>query len=274
MLYRDKVNVQIRNPLATVLWHDIERMYAMRPNLLGRVGDSMVKLYEDGIYLRGGSEVVPAAEAAERGIKQTPEDAKRGTIAYSILQAHNTSGDPEALKIRFDAMASHDITFVGIIQTARASGMEQFPLPYVLTNCHNSLCAVGGTINEDDHVFGLSAAKKYGGIFVPPHIAVIHSFMRENFAGCGKMILGSDSHTRYGALGTMAVARAAASWQSNCCATPTMLPIPALSPSTSRAPRAPASARTMWRSPSSAPSLPRATLRTRSWSSWARASRA
>ena len=167
----------------------------------------MVKLYEDGIYLRRGSEVVPAAEAAERGITQTPEDAKRGTIAYSILQAHNTSGDPEALKIRFDAMASHDITFVGIIQTARASGMEQFPLPYVLTNCHNSLCAVGGTINEDDHVFGLSAAKKYGGIFVPPHIAVIHSFMRENFAGCGKMILGSDSHTRYGALGTMAVAR-------------------------------------------------------------------
>jgi len=204
-LYRDKVNVQIRNPLATVLWHDIERMYAMRPNLLGRVGDSMVKLYEDGIYLRGGSEVVPVAEAAERGITQTPEDAKRGTIAYSILQAHNTSGDPEALKIRFDAMASHDITFVGIIQTARASGMEQFPLPYVLTNCHNSLCAVGGTINEDDHVFGLSAAKKYGGIFVPPHIAVIHTFMRENFAGCGKMILGSDSHTRYGALGTMAV---------------------------------------------------------------------
>ena len=165
----------------------------------------MVKLYEGGIYLRGGNEVVPAAEAAERGITQTPADAKRGTIAYSILQAHNTSGDPEALKIRFDAMASHDITFVGIIQTARASGMEQFPLPYVLTNCHNSLCAVGGTINEDDHVFGLSAAKKYGGIFVPPHIAVIHSFMRENFAGCGKMILGSDSHTRYGALGTMAV---------------------------------------------------------------------
>lgn len=205
MLYRDKVNVQIRNPLATVLWHDIERMYAMRPSLSGRVGDSMVKLYEDGIYLRGGSEVVPAAEAAERGITQAPDDAKRGTIAYSILQAHNTSGDPEALKIRFDAMASHDITFVGIIQTARASGMEQFPLPYVLTNCHNSLCAVGGTINEDDHVFGLSAAKKYGGIFVPPHIAVIHSFMRENFAGCGKMILGSDSHTRYGALGTMAV---------------------------------------------------------------------
>ena len=165
----------------------------------------MVKLYEGGVYLRGGKELVHESEAAAAGIAATPEEARQGTIAWSILQAHNTSGDPEALKIRFDAMASHDITFVGIIQTARASGMEKFPIPYVLTNCHNSLCAVGGTINEDDHVFGLSAAKKYGGIFVPPHIAVIHSFMRENFAGCGKMILGSDSHTRYGALGTMAV---------------------------------------------------------------------
>ena len=165
----------------------------------------MVKLYEGGVYLRGGKELVRESEAAAAGIAATPEEARQGTIAWSILQAHNTSGDPEALKIRFDAMASHDITFVGIIQTARASGMTEFPLPYVLTNCHNSLCAVGGTINEDDHVFGLSAAKKYGGIFVPPHIAVIHSFMRENFAGCGKMILGSDSHTRYGALGTMAV---------------------------------------------------------------------
>ncbi len=165
----------------------------------------MVKLYDGGVFLRNGSEIVPEKEAAARGIAQAPNEARRGTIAYSILQAHNTSGDPDALKIRFDAMASHDITFVGIIQTARASGMTEFPLPYVLTNCHNSLCAVGGTINEDDHVFGLSAAKKYGGIFVPPHIAVIHSFMRENFAGCGKMILGSDSHTRYGALGTMAI---------------------------------------------------------------------
>ena len=165
----------------------------------------MVKLYEGGVYLRGGKELVRESDAAAAGIAATPEEARRGTIAWSILQAHNTSGDSEALKIRFDAMASHDITFVGIIQTARASGMTEFPLPYVLTNCHNSLCAVGGTINEDDHVFGLSAAKKYGGIFVPPHIAVIHSFMRENFAGCGKMILGSDSHTRYGALGTMAV---------------------------------------------------------------------
>ncbi len=165
----------------------------------------MIKLHDGGVFLKGASQVVPAAEAAAAGIAETPEEAKRGTIAYSILQAHNTSGDPAALKVRFDAMASHDITFVGIIQTARASGMEKFPLPYALTNCHNSLCAVGGTINEDDHVFGLSAAKKYGGIFVPPHIAVIHSFMRENFAGCGKMILGSDSHTRYGALGTMAI---------------------------------------------------------------------
>ena len=165
----------------------------------------MVKLYEGGVYLRGGKELVRESEATAAGIAATPEEARQGTIAWSILQAHNTSGDPEALKIRFDAMASHDITFVGIIQTARASGMEKFPIPYVLTNCHNSLCAVGGTINEDDHVFGLSAAKKYGGIFVPPHIAVIHSFMRENFAGCGKMIIGSDSHTRYGALGTMAV---------------------------------------------------------------------
>ena len=171
----------------------------------GESGVCMVKLYNEGVYLRGGKEVIPESEAAAAGIEAAPADARRGTIAYSILQAHNTSGDPDMLKVRFDAMASHDITFVGIIQTARASGMTEFPLPYVLTNCHNSLCAVGGTINEDDHVFGLSAAKRYGGIFVPPHIAVIHSFMRENFAGCGKMILGSDSHTRYGALGTMAI---------------------------------------------------------------------
>ena len=233
----------------------------------------MVKLYEDGIYLRGGSEVVPAAEAAERGITQTPEDAKRGTIAYSILQAHNTSGDPEALKIRFDAMASHDITFVGIIQTARASGMEQFPLPYVLTNCHNSLCAVGGTINEDDHVFGLSAAKKYGGIFVPPHIAVIHSFMRENFAGCGKMILGSDSHTRYGALGTIAVGEGGGELAKQLLRDTYDVAIPRRGHLPHGRPR-PASARTTWRSPSFAPSLPRATSRTMSWSLWARASRA
>ncbi|MDR2940598.1 MAG: hydratase [Clostridiales bacterium] len=133
------------------------------------------------------------------------EEAKKNTIAYKILEAHNTGTDMGKLKIKFDAMASHDITYVGIIQTAKASGLEKFPLPYVLTNCHNTLCAVGGTINEDDHVFGLSAAKKYGGIFVPPNMAVIHSYMREMFAGCGKMILGSDSHTRYGAFGTMAI---------------------------------------------------------------------
>ena len=158
----------------------------------------MVKLYEDGIYLLNGKNIVT-------GYDMSKEEAKKGTIAYSILKSHNTNSDMDNLKIKFDAMASHDITFVGIIQTAKASGMKKFPLPYILTNCHNSLCAVGGTINEDDHMFGLSAAKKYGGIYVPPHIAVIHQFMREKFAGCGKMILGSDSHTRYGALGTIAI---------------------------------------------------------------------
>lgn len=145
-------------------------------------------------------------DAVSNTVKTAPADSvTHGTLAHSILASHNTSGDPGKLKIKFDAMASHDITYVGIIQTARASGLERFPMPYVLTNCHNSLCAVGGTINEDDHVFGLSAAKKYGGTFVPAHIAVIHQYMREMFAGCGKMILGSDSHTRYGAIGTMAI---------------------------------------------------------------------
>ena len=169
----------------------------------------MVSLYDGGIYLVNGTEIVPEAEAAKvkalTGKDADKESARKGTIAYSILEQHNVSGDMEHLKLRFDAMASHDITFVGIVQTAKASGMEKFPIPYVLTNCHNTLCAVGGTINEDDHMFGLSAAKKYGGIYVPPHIAVIHQYMREMMAGCGKMILGSDSHTRYGALGTMAV---------------------------------------------------------------------
>ena len=163
---------------------------------------NMVKLYDGGVYLVNGTEIVPEAAAPETYQKDT---AKQGTIAYSILKAHNTAEDMQNLRLRFDALASHDITFVGIIQTARASGMEKFPIPYVLTNCHNSLCAVGGTINEDDHVFGLSAARKYGGIYVPPHMAVIHQYMREAMAGCGKMILGSDSHTRYGALGTMAI---------------------------------------------------------------------
>ena len=163
---------------------------------------NMVKLYDGGVYLVNGTEIVPEAAAPETYQKDT---AKQGTIAYSILKAHNTAEDMQNLRLKFDALASHDITFVGIIQTARASGMEKFPIPYVLTNCHNSLCVVGGTINEDDHVFGLSAARKYGGIYVPPHMAVIHQYMREAMAGCGKMILGSDSHTRYGALGTMAI---------------------------------------------------------------------
>ena len=169
----------------------------------------MIKLYEGGAYLVNGTTLVPEADAKQveimTGTAADPKEAKKGTMAYSILAAHNTSGDMENLKIKFDAMTSHDITYVGIIQTAKASGMEEFPLPYVLTNCHNSLCAVGGTINEDDHRFGLSSCAKYGGIFVPPHIAVIHQYMREMMAGGGKMILGSDSHTRYGALGTMAI---------------------------------------------------------------------
>lgn len=169
----------------------------------------MVKLYDGGAYLVHGTELVPEQEAlkvtALTGNAVKRDEAKKGTIAYSILKEHNTLEDMDHLKLRFDSMASHDITFVGIIQTARASGLKKFPIPYVMTNCHNSLCAVGGTINEDDHVFGLSAAKKYGGIYVPPHIAVIHQYMREMMAGCGRMILGSDSHTRYGALGTMAI---------------------------------------------------------------------
>ena len=170
----------------------------------------MIKCSTGGAYYARGEWVpadgnAPAALAAKGFDAAAVAAAKTGTMAYNIMQAHNTSGDAENLKIKFDAMASHDITFVGIIQTARASGLEKFPIPYVLTNCHNSLCAVGGTINEDDHRFGLSAAKKYGGIFVPPHMAVIHQYMRERFAGCGKMILGSDSHTRYCALGTMAI---------------------------------------------------------------------
>ncbi len=169
----------------------------------------MVKLHDGGVYLVNGETLVPEAEAARveqlTGKAAAKEEAKKGTIAYGIMKAHNQSDSMDKLQIKFDAMVSHDITFVGIIQTARASGMEKFPLPYVLTCCHNSLCAVGGTINDDDHYFGLSAAKKYGGLFVPQHVAVCHQYMRECFAGGGKMILGSDSHTRYGALGTMAI---------------------------------------------------------------------
>ena len=170
-----------------------------------------MKLYEGGAYLVNGVDIIPDSPDAQAAIKGKigkdiqKEEAKKSTIAYGILEAHNTSGNMDKLKIKFDKLTSHDITFVGIIQTARASGLEKFPIPYVLTNCHNSLCAVGGTINEDDHMFGLTCAKKYGGVYVPPHQAVIHQYAREMLAGGGKMILGSDSHTRYGALGTMAM---------------------------------------------------------------------
>lgn len=171
----------------------------------------MIRLSNGGAYLINGNKVIEdnaqaaAQIKAETGSEVSKDAAAQGTMAYSILKEHNVSGNMEELQIKFDKLTSHDITFVGIIQTARASGLEKFPIPYVLTNCHNSLCAVGGTINEDDHVFGLSCAKRYGGIYVPPHQAVIHQFAREMLAGGGKMILGSDSHTRYGALGTMAV---------------------------------------------------------------------
>ena len=171
----------------------------------------MVKLYDKGVFLVDGKTIIEDNGNAEEALKAakgravSKEEGSKNTMAYGILNKHNTSGNMDKLKIRFDAMASHDITYVGIIQTARASGLEKFPMPYVLTNCHNSLCAVGGTINEDDHLFGLSCAKKYGGIYVPAHQAVIHQYMREMMSGVGKMILGSDSHTRYGALGTMAM---------------------------------------------------------------------
>ena len=164
----------------------------------------MIKLLEGGMYLVNGTELMEPEKAAAQGLP-APKEAAKQTMAYRILEEHNTSGNMEKLQIKFDKLTSHDITFVGIIQTARASGLEKFPVPYVLTNCHNSLCAVGGTINEDDHMFGLTCAKKYGGVYVPPHQAVIHQFAREMLAGGGKMILGSDSHTRYGALGTMAM---------------------------------------------------------------------
>lgn len=172
----------------------------------------MVKLYDGGVWLVNGTELVEDGPQAANAVAQMTgaasldrEEASRQTMAYSILEKHNTSGNMDDLKIKFDKLTSHDITFVGIIQTARASGLEKFPIPYVLTNCHNSLCAVGGTINEDDHMFGLTCAKRYGGMYVPPHQAVIHQFAREMLAGGGRMILGSDSHTRYGALGTMAM---------------------------------------------------------------------
>ena len=170
----------------------------------------MVEVFDAGVYLINGSQIInddseAAGKLKQAGVAVSKDEARKGTIAYGILTAHNAAGDKQNLRLKFDSLASHDITYVGIIQTARASGMERFPMPYVLTNCHNSLCAVGGTINQDDHVFAHSAAKKYGGIYVPPHLAVIHTYNREIMAGCGKMILGSDSHTRYGALGTLAV---------------------------------------------------------------------
>ena len=170
-----------------------------------------MKLYNGGVFLVNESEIIADTEEAsarlqsKTGNAPAREEAKKGTLAYRVLEEHNTSGSMDRLQIKFDKLTSHDITFVGIIQTARASGLERFPIPYVLTNCHNSLCAVGGTINEDDHMFGLSCAKKYGGIYVPPHQAVIHQYAREMLAGGGKLNLGSDSHTRYGALGTMAM---------------------------------------------------------------------
>ena len=167
----------------------------------------MIKLYDKGVYLLNGTDIATCEEEvlAKTGQKVSAKEAAKNTIAYNILADHNTSGNMEQLQVKFDKLTSHDITFVGIIQTARASGLEKFPIPYVLTNCHNSLCAVGGTINEDDHMFGLTCAQKYGGVYVPPHQAVIHQYAREMLAAGGKMILGSDSHTRYGALGTMAM---------------------------------------------------------------------
>ena len=172
----------------------------------------MIKLFSKGVYLINNKEIIEDCNDINLILKNklgnkciNKEEARKNTIAYNILNEHNVSKNKDKLQIKFDKLASHDITFVGIIQTARASGLKEFPVPYALTNCHNSLCAVGGTINEDDHMFGLSCAKKYGGIYVPPHQAVIHQFVREMMAGCGKMILGSDSHTRYGALGTMAI---------------------------------------------------------------------
>ncbi|MCR5684716.1 MAG: hydratase, partial [Lachnospiraceae bacterium] len=169
-----------------------------------------MELIKNGVYLLNGKEIIEdgadaSVKLSSRGINVGKEELKKNTLACGILTKHNTSADDRHLKIKFDKITSHDITYVGIIQTARASGLEKFPIPYVLTNCHNSLCAVGGTINEDDHFFGLTCARKYGGVYVPPHQAVIHQYAREMLAECGGMILGSDSHTRYGALGTMAV---------------------------------------------------------------------
>ena len=167
----------------------------------------MVELISNGVFLYHGTDIVPADSSAALDQQEVfnKERAYKETMAYRILMDHQQHEGDQDLRIKFDALTSHDITYVGIIQTAIASGLDKFPIPYILTNCHNSLAAVGGTINEDDHVFGLSAVQRFGGVYVPPHLAVIHQYMRETMAGCGKMILGSDSHTRYGALGTMAI---------------------------------------------------------------------
>ena len=169
----------------------------------------MIEVFNHGVYLIDGEKVMSQAEAEaylrEKGAEADSKKYRKGTIANKIMSAHNVGKSEENLQIKFDSLISHDITYVGIIQTARASGLEKFPVQYSMTNCHNSLCAVGGTINEDDHIFGLSAAKKYGGVYVPANQAVIHQFARETMTGCGKMILGSDSHTRYGAMGTMGI---------------------------------------------------------------------
>lgn len=191
-------------------WHYYSKI-VMKSHIGANRRSGMINLYDGGAYLVDGMDIIPDNQEAQAAIKAktgkeiSKETASKETIAYGILEGHNTSGNMDKLKIKFDKLTSHDITFVGIIQTARASGLEKFPVPYVLTNCHNSLCAVGGTINEDDHMFGLTCAKKYGGVYVPPHQAVIHQYAREMLAGGGRMILGSDSHTRYGALGTMAM---------------------------------------------------------------------
>lgn len=202
----------------------------------------MIELTSHGVYLVDGK----PQEGAP--MSMSPDAARENTIAYSILRAHDVSDDPKKMRIKFDCLVSHDITYVGIIQTARASGLKEFPLPYAMTNCHNSLCAVGGTINEDDHVFGLSAAKKYGGIYVPANQSVIHSYAREALTACGNMILGSDSHTRYGALGTMGVGEGGPELVSSFSRTPTMyLPLKLCS-CTSPAHRRRVSARTTSRS--------------------------
>ena len=216
----------------------------------------MIQLSDKPVIVQGNT-LMEQEEAAARGIDCAA--ARQNTLAWNILAAHNTAaGDDPTLRLRFDALASHDITYVGIIQTARASGLERFPMPYALTNCHNSLCAVGGTINEDDHLFGLTAARKYGGIFVPPHLAVIHQYAREMMAGCGKMILGSDSHTRYGALGTMS---------SSCWARPMTWPVPKWFWSGWRTLPVPAWARRTSPSPLSARCSRTASSRTGSWNS-------